>query len=112
MQDLLEEMGCTLREYAWPDYWYFGKEHRMMGSAEKASAIDTSLFETSTETRGCTVPVAITGQREGYSESPSNHSVVQYLSVHVKPCLPRMRFQLEVGMDYNHWRSHKRSCLT
>lgn len=45
-QDLLKEMGCELREYPWPDYWYFGKERRMMGSAEKVRlrGIDTEVF--------------------------------------------------------------------
>ena len=29
-------MGCQLREYDWPDYWYIGAERRMLAPGEKA----------------------------------------------------------------------------
>lgn len=28
-QTILEEIGCQLREFAWPDRWYYGKQQRM-----------------------------------------------------------------------------------
>ena len=31
-QDLVEEMGCELREYSWPDYWYVGRENKLFDS--------------------------------------------------------------------------------
>ncbi len=38
-QDLLDEMGCKLREYDWPDYWYIGSERRMLAPGEKVRPI-------------------------------------------------------------------------
>ena len=34
-QDLLDEMGCELREYDWPDRWYIGSDRRMLAPGEK-----------------------------------------------------------------------------
>ena len=31
-QDLVDEMGCQLREFSWPDYWYVGREGRLFDS--------------------------------------------------------------------------------
>ena len=36
-QDLVDEMGCELREYSWPDYWYVGSEDRLFDSNIKVS---------------------------------------------------------------------------
>lgn len=30
-------MGCELREYSWPDYWYVGSEDRLFDSNIKVS---------------------------------------------------------------------------
>ena len=30
-------MGCELREYSWPDYWYVGSEDRLFDSSIKVS---------------------------------------------------------------------------
>ncbi len=30
-------MGCELREYSWPDYWYVGREDRLFDSSIKVS---------------------------------------------------------------------------
>eukprot|EP00891_Asterochloris_glomerata_P008389 jgi/Astpho2/8389/e_gw1.00122.39.1_t len=32
LKAVLDEMGCKMREYAWPDHWYFGKERRLADS--------------------------------------------------------------------------------
>ena len=32
VQAVLDEMGCQLREYAWPDHWYFGRDRRLVDS--------------------------------------------------------------------------------
>lgn len=32
VQAVLDEMGCKMRELAWPDHWYFGKERRLADS--------------------------------------------------------------------------------
>lgn len=34
---MLDEMQCGIKEYAWPDWWYFGKEQRFLQAPEKAS---------------------------------------------------------------------------
>ena len=32
LQAVLDDMGCKLREYAWPDHWYFGNDRRLVDS--------------------------------------------------------------------------------
>jgi hypothetical protein len=36
-QGLLEEMGCQLRELAWPDHWWWRNERRLAGPGEQVS---------------------------------------------------------------------------
>lgn len=35
---MLDQMQCGIKEYPWPDWWYFGKEHRFVKGPEKASS--------------------------------------------------------------------------
>ncbi len=36
-------MGCELREYSWPDYWYVGREERLFDSSIKVSKTSSRL---------------------------------------------------------------------
>lgn len=98
MQDILEEMGCTLREYAWPDYWYFGKERRMMGSAEKASVFEPLSHQSDTALKLVDVYFHLCAQF--YFEQTKQHLVISYISTHGLPCMLRMHLRLR-------WRTSK-----
>lgn len=37
MQTMLDEMKCGIKEYDWPDWWYFGKERRFLHAPEEVS---------------------------------------------------------------------------
>lgn len=37
VQEMLDEMQCEVKEYDWPDLWYFGKERQFLQASEKAS---------------------------------------------------------------------------
>ena len=54
-QDLLDEMGCKLREYDWPDYWYIGSERRMLVPGEKVRP-DIGLSGPQPDAAPCQIP--------------------------------------------------------
>ena len=36
MQTMLDEMHCGIKEYDWPDWWYFGKKRQFLKAPEQA----------------------------------------------------------------------------
>ncbi len=45
-QEMLDEMQCGIKQYDWPDWWYFGKERRFMHAPEEASHSQHSVSGT------------------------------------------------------------------
>lgn len=37
LQGLLQEVNCTVREFDWPDYWYFGNSRQLVSGDAKVS---------------------------------------------------------------------------
>ena len=35
LQTVLQEMGCSTREHAWPDYWYFRDERKLNSASQQ-----------------------------------------------------------------------------
>lgn len=42
-QTILEEIGCHLREFAWPDRWFYGKQQRMTDASITVGFRGTTL---------------------------------------------------------------------
>lgn len=35
LKAILDEIGCSTKEYDWPDYWYFGKEKQLQHASQE-----------------------------------------------------------------------------
>ncbi|KAL3134987.1 hypothetical protein ABBQ32_007941 [Trebouxia sp. C0010 RCD-2024] len=42
LMTMLNQMQCGIKEYPWPDWWYFGKEHRFVKAPEKDEGVETT----------------------------------------------------------------------
>ena len=43
MQTMLDEMQCGIKEYDWPDRWYFGKKRQFLKAPDQASGKSMSI---------------------------------------------------------------------
>ena len=43
MQAMLDEMQCEIKEYDWPDRWYFGKKRQFLKAPDQASGKSMSI---------------------------------------------------------------------
>ena len=61
MQTMLDEMQCRIKEFEWPDRWYFGKERRLLKVPEQASGKSIGIkMYTNTKSIGlCISPIRI-----------------------------------------------------